>query len=626
MPWPSKRKQQLGNARDTKRQKQQPENPREDQQGRETQDDVLDGGDREPDPDCSDENGENLGPDGFIADGADPELESDSAENDEEFPEVEDDREVPDVNELIKDYAREWVNGLDRDDLRSLSVLMHYLLVCRLQIGATDASKCIVEVVGKCERTIRDWRATFIANQGSFPDTMQGRYQRTGVLWHNEELSELATNYVRENRVVKGKPNLNLQSFTVWVNTVLLPNHALDPGFPRKISCETARKWLHELGFSVIDVKKGTYVDGHERSDVVEYRAQFLRKMIAMGFLNRENAPTPEAKLALPEDLDAPQADILAKTIVLFHDESTFQANDYERTQWGTNSDHMLVPKSRGAGIMISDFISEEDGYLSLTDEEFAAGRSKYPRLKQFARSSIEYGENRDGYWTSERFLEQLKYSVQIVECKYPCEQGYKVIWIFDHSSCHGAYADDALLANRMNAKPGGKQAKLRDTVWDGKIQRMVFNVGVPKGLIQVLKERGKYRNGMKLDEMRAEILTHPDFKNEKTKIEHFLNGKGYGCVFLPKFHCELNPIERCWGQAKRYTRAHCKYTIAGLRKNVPHGLDCVTVDNIRNYFRKSRHYMFGYLQGVAGGPQLEELVLKMKKNYKSHRKVGVDE
>ena len=52
MPWPSKRKQQLGNARDTKRQKQQPENPREDQQGRETQDDVLDGGDREPDPDC----------------------------------------------------------------------------------------------------------------------------------------------------------------------------------------------------------------------------------------------------------------------------------------------------------------------------------------------------------------------------------------------------------------------------------------------------------------------------------------------------------------------------------------------------------------------------------------------
>ena len=121
---------------------------------------------------------------------------------------------------------------------------------------------------------------------------------------------------------------------------------------------------------------------------------------------------------------------------------------------------------------MISDFISEESGYLPLTDEEFAVGREKYPQLKQFSRRSIEYGGNRDGYWTSERFLVQLKDCVKSVECKYPREQGYKVIWIFDHSSCHGAYVEDALLASRMT---GGKQAKLRDTVWEGRVQRMVL-------------------------------------------------------------------------------------------------------------------------------------------------------
>ena len=70
----------------------------------------------------------------------------------------------------------------------------------------------------------------FVANKGSFPDTLQGRYQRTSVIWHNEELNEIATRYVREN--LKGKANLNLQSFTAWVNTVLLPNRALDPGYP----------------------------------------------------------------------------------------------------------------------------------------------------------------------------------------------------------------------------------------------------------------------------------------------------------------------------------------------------------------------------------------------------------
>ena len=202
--------------------------------------------------DTCDGDGQDPGPE---SDGEGPELEGDGVSNDEEAPGSE--GEVPDrdVNAFIEDYARDWVNGLDRDDLRSLSI---YLLVCLLQLGATDASKWIADVSGKCERTIREWRATFVANKGSFPDTMQGRYQRTGVLWHNEELNELATQYVRENRVIKGKPNLNLQSFTAWVNSVLLPNHALDPGFPRKISCETARKWLHELGFSVVDAKKGT--------------------------------------------------------------------------------------------------------------------------------------------------------------------------------------------------------------------------------------------------------------------------------------------------------------------------------------------------------------------------------
>ena len=107
---------------------------------------------------------------------------------------------------------------------------------------------------------------------------------------------------------------------------------------------------------------------------------------------------------------------------------------------------------------MISDFIS---GYLKLTDEEFAAGREKFPQLKQYARKFIEYGENRDSYWTSERFLEQLKDCALIAMCKYPREQGYKVVWVFDHSSCHGAYTKDVLIANRINAKPGGKQALL---------------------------------------------------------------------------------------------------------------------------------------------------------------------
>ena len=39
-------------------------------------------------------------------------------------------------------------------------------------------------------------------------------------------------------------------------------------------------KWLNRLGFYTIIEKKGVYVDGHEREDVIEYRQkEFLPQM-----------------------------------------------------------------------------------------------------------------------------------------------------------------------------------------------------------------------------------------------------------------------------------------------------------------------------------------------------------
>lgn len=54
---------------------------------------------------------------------------------------------------------------------------------------------------------------------------------------------------------------------------ICFPTPLFEPGFPRKVFLETARKRLHELGFQVLDKKKGTFVDGHERD---EYCASFF--------------------------------------------------------------------------------------------------------------------------------------------------------------------------------------------------------------------------------------------------------------------------------------------------------------------------------------------------------------
>ena len=107
--------------------------------------------------------------------------------------------------------------------------------------------------------------------------------------------------------------------------------------------------------------------------------------------------------------------------------------------------------------------------------------------------------------------------------------------------------ADDALNASKMNKNPGGKQPRMHDTVWNGRAQRMVFPDGTPRGLDQVPRERGINTRKMKLDDMREKLASHSDFRDEKSQVEHFLNSRGHGCIMLPKFHCELNPIERCW-------------------------------------------------------------------------------
>ena len=98
--------------------------------------------------------------------------------------------------------------------------------------------------------------------------------------------------------------------------------------------------------------------------------------------------------------------------------------------------------------------------------------------------------------------------------------------------------------------------------------------------------------------------------------METFLTNRGHTVMFIPKFHCELNPIERVWGQAKVYTRMYTNYTLPRLRKIINPGLDSVSSDTIRKYFRKASDYERAYIEGKAAGKEIEQAV----KVYKSHR------
>ena len=97
------------------------------------------------------------------------------------------------------------------------------------------------------------------------------------------------------------------------------------------------------------------------------------------------------------------------------------------------------------------------------------------------------------------------------------------------------------------------------------------------------------------------------------------MESRGHICAYLPKFHCELNPIEQCWCHAKKYTRAHCNGSIIRLRKIIPESLDNIPFDMIARFFSKSNDYESAYSDGHTANT-----VDKAVKQYKSHRRVHV--
>ena len=130
------------------------------------------------------------------------------------------------------------------------------------------------------------------------------------------------------------------------------------------------------------------------------------------------------------------------KMVLIFHDESIFHSNDAQGWMWG-----------------------------ELTDAEYEQGKEMYPDLQQHACRLLKYGAEFEGYWHSEKFLVQVEAAIKIAKVKYASDQ-YNVLWFFDHSSGHTAFAEDALNASHMNVRSGGKQPVMCDTVYNGKLQK----------------------------------------------------------------------------------------------------------------------------------------------------------
>ena len=138
-------------------------------------------------------------------------------------------------------------------------------------------------------------------------------------------------------------------------------------------------------------------------------------------------------------------------------------------------------------------------------------------------------------------------------------------LFIFDNSSAHASLPPDALRAFDMNKGDGGKQWKQCNTIipqsnpdhlkW-GCPQKMTTPSGEPQGFQSILEECGFNIRGLQTKCspvcqfestgccMARLLSQQDDFQNQISMLKQLIRDAGHKCVFLPKFHCELNPIE----------------------------------------------------------------------------------
>jgi hypothetical protein len=312
------------------------------------------------------------------------------------------------------------------------------------------------------------------------------------------------------------------------------------------------------------------------------------------------------------------------KTVVWFHDESTFYANDQQVARWvHGGEDPKPYAKGEGALQMVADLVSADYGWL------------RSPDGTQEARVLFKAGKNRERYFTSEDVLEQVEKAIGILKKHYP---GDDHVLIYDNATTHLKRASGALSACCMpkftskpesnwlvdvnardaNGKPiymsNGKLLKTKirmddATLPDGTNQPLYFppeheKAGLFKDMEIILQERGLHaesqlkaqcnkkfdcpNNGRTNCCCRRTLYNQPDFIQVDSMLESYCRSCGVEIIFLPKFHCELNFIEQCWGFAKRIYRHYpASSKEADLEQNMLSALESVPIDSMR---RLSQH------------------------------------
>lgn len=489
-------------------------------------------------------------------------------------------------------YKDPGLNLLTRDRLESMRRFLQAYTTGRYRGHWVAASLATTQMEGRGlwhARRLREWSFAFANDQDQLPQNIFGAWNKSRL--NDEDLR----NEIQEHLATLGKYICAMDVVRFLDQPEIKEKH----GMNKTISERTAGIWMKKMGFVFKGPVSAPYTDGHERKDVTEYRQNIFLPEMA-GLFERMRKFDNEGK---EEEESARQKG--RRVVVWFHDESTFYAHDRRQKHW-RKEDAKAEAQAKGEGIskMVVDFVSADYGFLPGARVVFGAGVA------------------RDGYWTNKNVVEHLEKAMVIVKELYPDEDH---VFVFDNATTHTRRSPTAPSAkpgitkgpsskfgNKENItingrvqygpdrKPLQQLVRMNDTInpFNGQPQCLYQADGQFKGMTAILTERG-YPKAAALkatclkfecpEEGKSEccqrriLFNAPDFANQESVLEIIARDAGYKVIILPKFHCELNFIELCWGFAKQiYRRCPPSTKEAVLEANMLEALDQIPIETMR--------------------------------------------
>ena len=137
----------------------------------------------------------------------------------------------------------------------------------------------MISVLFKLPHTLKNWYKDIVKNDDHFSECITGKWEHEWLLDQTDlKLKSIDfLNRFSNCKNTEAEEYLTIDVFQLYLNETLLPTLTVQElkGITWPISRETARIWMHRLGFGYGTYKKDIYFDGHDSTDVIAHKNLF---------------------------------------------------------------------------------------------------------------------------------------------------------------------------------------------------------------------------------------------------------------------------------------------------------------------------------------------------------------